>query len=169
MPDRCDAAAFNDPAVRRSGGPAIRLSGYPAIRLSGGKRQSAPRRALSLPAHDNAPMNDQLAEEPVPSWQVPATQTAPGSAFNMQVDTMPLAVSAALVSVYERSDSARSALASLFCVEYGRYSCGPPQAMAPTGSVRHCALSLHVGVPIWRWMSASVVAGAVLMEVSPLT
>jgi len=35
--------------------------------------------------------------------------------------------------------------------------------------VRHCALSLHDGVPIWRRMSASVVAGAVLMEVSPLT
>jgi len=68
----------------------------------------------------------------------------------MQIDISPELLIWASRSVFERAARLRSCPSFVWTVEYGRYSCGPPQASAPTGSERHWALSLQVGVPIRR-------------------
>lgn len=65
-----------------------------------------------------------------------------------QLDSMPLASTSRRCASLWRAASAVRRWPSVPCVDQARKPAGPPQALAPTGTVRHCSLVLQAAGPI---------------------
>jgi len=111
-------------------------------------RLDGQRHCARVPASGRLPRKRQTSGRLAEAAEAAAAHQAPGSATSEQSETWaPSRISARRLAAYLSAASLSSA-SSVRIVDQARYDCGPPQALAPSASVRHWSSRLQAASPI---------------------